>query len=32
MSNFVTTHWGTYKFSVDKSKKIKSGNETRKEI
>ena len=23
MSNYVSTHWGTYKFSVDENKKIK---------
>ena len=23
MSNYVSTHWGTYKFSLDENKKIK---------
>ena len=26
MSNYVSTHWGTYKFSVDENNKIKLDN------
>ena len=26
MSNYISTHWGTYKFSVDENKKIKLDN------
>ena len=26
MSNFISTHWGTYKFSVDKNQKLSLTN------
>ena len=26
MSNFISTHWGTYKFSVDKNQKLSLAN------